>query len=216
MKNHTFEPLECVTTENGRYYTSPDGIKYHSVTTVTGHKKKKFFAEWRRNNPEESKRVTSRGNRLHSIIEKYLNNEGSTTSKGLDTYLFKQMIPLLNKIDNIHALEISLHSKLLGLAGRVDCIAEYNGVLSVVDFKGSTKEKRRSDIENYFEQTTAYAIMWKELTGESIDQIVVLISNEDGVVQEFVENPVNYVPSLRRTIVDFRQNMPHDIVQQQG
>jgi genome maintenance exonuclease 1 len=215
-KDYAFEPLQCVTTEEGRYYTTPDGVRYYSVTTVTGHKKKKFFAEWRKNNPDESKRVTVRGNYLHSIIEDYLNNKEELEPKGSEVLLFKQMISQLNNIDNIHALEVPLYSKLLKLAGRVDCIAEYNGVLSVIDFKGSSKEKRPSDIDNYFEQATAYAIMWKELTGETIGQIVVLISSEDGTVQEFVENPVNFVPSLRQTINDFRKSTQDDIVPQQG
>ncbi len=211
-----FEPLESVTTDDGRYYTTPDGQKYYSVTTVTGHKKKAFFSEWRKNNPTESKRVTVRGTHLHSIIEDYLNNKEELEPKGSEILLFKQLIPLINKIDNIHALEVPLYSKLLELAGRVDCIAEYNGVLSVIDFKGSTKEKRTSDIDNYFEQATAYAIMWKELTGKAINQIVILISNEDGTVQEFVENPVNFVSSLRSSILNFKKSMQGDISQQQG
>lgn len=213
---HNFDPLESVTTDEGRYYTTPDGQRYFSVTTVTGHKKKAFFAEWRRKNPEESKRVTVRGTHLHSIIEDYLNNKDELEPKGSEVLLFKQLIPLINKIDNIHALEVPLYSKLLELAGRVDCIAEYNGVLSVIDFKGSSKEKRQSDIDNYFEQATAYAIMWKELTGQTIEQIVILISNEDGTVQAFVENPVKFVPSLRQTILDFKKSMQGDILQQQG
>lgn len=209
--DYKFEPLKCVTNESGRYYVSPDGVKYHSVTTVTGHKKKAFFAEWRRKNPTESKRVASRGNKFHSLIEDYLNNE-ELNAQGTEALLFKQALSMLNKIDNIHAQEVPLYSKLLKLAGRVDCVAEYDGKLSIIDFKGSTREKRLSDISNYFEQATAYAIMWKELTGQTIDQIVILISSEDGTTQEIVDNPINHVASLRQTINDFRVSQQQVVV----
>ena len=207
---HTFENLRCVTTEGSRHYVTPDGDKYFSVTTVTGHKKNAFFAEWRRKNPKESVRVTRRGNHLHSLIEDYINNE-ELNPKGDETLLFKQALPMLNNIDNVYAQEVPLYSKLLKLAGRVDCVAEYKGKLSIIDFKGSTREKRVSDIGNYFQQATAYAIMWKELTGQTIDQIVILITSEDGSTQEIVDNPINHVASLRQTIEDF-QNLK---VQQQ-
>ena len=93
---HTFENLKCVTTEGSRHYVCPDGNKYFSVTTVTGHKKKVFFAEWRRKNPEESKRVCSRGNNLHSLIEDYINNK-ELNPKGNETMLFRQSLPMLKK-----------------------------------------------------------------------------------------------------------------------
>lgn len=199
-----FEPLKCVTTDKGRYYITPDEHKYYSVTTVTGFEKTAFFAEWRRKNPDESKRVTRRGNSLHSLVEDYINNKDLVPS-GEEILLFKQMLPMLHKIDNIYAQEVPLYSRLLGLAGRVDCVAEYDGVLSIIDFKGSTRKKRESDIQNYFQQATAYAIMWKEMTGESIDQIVILISSEDGTTQELIRKPIDYVSNLKKTIDKFRQ-----------
>lgn len=201
---YDFKPLKCVTTDKGRYYITPDDYKYYSVTTVTGFEKTAFFTEWRRKNPEESKRVTRRGNSLHSLVEDYINNKDLVPS-GEEILLFKQMLPMLHKIDNIYAQEVPLYSRLLGLAGRVDCVAEYDGVLSIIDFKGSTREKRESDIQNYFQQATAYAIMWKEMTGETIEQIVILISSEDGTTQELIRNPIDYVSSLKGTIDKFRQ-----------
>jgi len=199
-----FEPLKCVTTnDEGRYYITPNNDKYYSVTTVTGFEKSQFFAEWRRNNPIESRRVTRRGNSLHSIIENYINNEEIDPSlEGIR--LFHQMKPMLHKIDNIYAQEVPLYSSLLGLAGRVDCVAEYDGVPSIIDFKGSTRCKRESDIKNYFMQATAYAIMWKEMTGRRIDQIVILISSEDGTTQELIKNPVDYVSDLKQAIEKFK------------
>jgi genome maintenance exonuclease 1 len=99
--------------------------------------------------------------------------------------LFNLIKPALDNIDNITAIETPLWSKILGLAGRTDCIAEYNGKLSIIDFKASTKEKRKQDIENYFLQATAYALMYQERTGVIIENFVILIACEDGLFQVF-------------------------------
>jgi ATP-dependent exoDNAse (exonuclease V) beta subunit len=181
-----------------RFYQTPDGL-FPSVTTVTGHEKKKFFAEWRKNNPTESERVCSRGNTLHSVVEKYLLNEKININEYDDNIrdLFLTLKPELDKINNIRCLEFPLWSKTLELAGRVDCIAEYNKELSVIDFKGSTKTKFKKDIENYFTQATAYALMWQERTGERIKNIKILMATEDGVCQIFEEKPIDYVRSLK-------------------
>jgi genome maintenance exonuclease 1 len=187
--------------EGSRFYKTPNG-KYPSVTTVTGWEKRKFFAEWRKNNPEEAKRTLNRGNKLHSLIEKYLNNE-ELNKKEIDPFtldLFLQIKPKIDKIDFINAMETSLYSDKIKLAGRVDCIAKYNDKLSIIDFKGSTKPKREEDISNYYMQATAYSIMWKELTGVSIKNIVILITCDDGTVQVFEQNPVNYVKQLLKAI----------------
>ncbi len=192
--------------DSGRYYVTPEG-KFPSVTTVTGWEKRKFFAEWRKNNPEEAKRTTSRGNKLHSLIEKYLNNE-KLDKKEIDPFtldLFLQVKDSVDSIDNIHALETPLYSTLLELAGRVDCVAEYNGELAIIDFKGSTKQKRKEDIDNYFMQATAYSIMWKERTGVPVKKLVILISCEDGGPQIFEANPVDYVVQLKRIIEKYRK-----------
>lgn len=191
------EELNATTTEEGRKYRRENGTEYPSVTTVVGHEKKKFFAEWRRNNPQESMRVLRRGNSVHKLIEDYLNNEEIENPTGL----FNQIKPYLDRhVNNILAQEVPLYSDLLRLAGRVDCIAEYDGKLSIIDFKGSTKEKSKSDIKEYFMQATAYAIMWRELTDQIIDQVVIMITTEEGSVQIFKDNPLNYVSLLKHTI----------------
>jgi len=207
--------LRSFTDSDGvRYYDSPDG-KYPSVTTVTGYEKRKFFAEWRRKNPEESKRVLKRGNELHSLIEDYLSNkdiEIMSNSPNVAS-LFMQMRDTLDKIDNIHALEVPLWSRTMALAGRVDCIAEYDGKLSVIDFKGSTRQKREEDIENYFLQGSAYAIMWREMTGVNIDQFVIMVSSENGIPCEvFTGKPYNYVPKLYKTIKNYHGANPAFLV----
>jgi len=181
-----------------RFYITPDGT-FPSVTTVTGHEKKQFFAEWRKNNPAESERVCTRGNRLHSIIEKYLYNQQLDLSlcESNERDLFLTLKPEIDKINNIRCLEFPLWSKTLELAGRVDCIAEYNKELAVIDFKGSTRPKFKKDIKNYFTQATAYALMWQERTGEKIKKIKILMASEDGTCQIFEENTIDHVFSLK-------------------
>ena len=194
--------LDCITVEGSRRYVTPTGERYPSVTTVTGWSKRKFFAEWRKNHPEESKQILEKGNKFHTIIEDYLNNKGEpdADAHARARDLFYQLQPELDRIDNIRVQEIALWSHKMGLAGRVDCIAEFDGRLSVIDFKSSKRKKREEDIENYFQQATAYAIMWKELLGETIDNIVILVSSDDGKTQVLQRNPINHVVGLKECI----------------
>lgn len=203
-----FSDLNTVNENGQRFYDTPEG-HYPSVTTVTGWEKRKFFAKWREENPKESRRVLNRGNKLHSLIEDYINNEmDSKVAIPLPILdLFLQLQPELNNIDNVYAQEIPLWSSTLELAGRVDCVAEYNGKLSIIDFKGSTKVKRKQDIENYFMQATAYAIMWQEMTGQKIDNIVILIATEQGESQVFQDNPIRYVKPLLKCIRDYQEEL---------
>jgi genome maintenance exonuclease 1 len=216
MFNHEFVEIENLKTEeiNGkRFYVTPSGYKYPSVTTITGWKKRAFFAEWRRKNPEESKRVLSRGTSFHYIIEDYLMNnsekvkEKQTTRPG-DYYMFAQVKDELGNINNIRALESALWSDTLRMAGRVDCIAEYNGKLSIIDFKTSKTIKDENDIVEYFMQATAYAIMFQERTGISIKNIVIIMSCEDGSVKVYEKNPLDYVVYLKDAIDSYyRENI---------
>ncbi len=204
---HNFPNLKAKTTEKGRRYFV-EGNAYPSVTTVIGEKKKKSIMEWRRKVGEEeanaiSKRATTRGNKCHKLAEDYLSN------KPLDRYrddvlslgLFHQIRPYIDKINNIHALEESLYSHTLKLAGRVDCIAEYDNELAIIDFKTSTKFKREEWIQDYFSQETAYAIMFQELTGLKVKQLVTIIAVETGTPQVFVKKDIlTYVPKLKEYI----------------
>lgn len=199
--------LEEVSLNGSRFYKTPDGI-FPSVTTVVGWEKQKFFSEWRAKNPQESKRVTSRGTKFHKLIENYLNNEtlDFDTIHSSQKSLFSLVKPEIDKIDNIVALEQPLFSKTVGLAGRVDCIAEYDGKLSVIDFKASTKEKREQDIDNYFAQATAYALMFQERTGIQIDNFAIIISCEDGLRQVFQGKPLQYVKHLHKLIKKYKEH----------
>ena len=204
---HNFPDLKAKTTEQGRRYFV-EGNAYPSVTTVIGEMKKKSILEWRRKVGEEeansiSKRATTRGNKCHKLAEDYLSN------KPLDRYrddvlslgMFHQIRPYIDKINNIHALEESLYSHTLKLAGRVDCIAEYDNELAIIDFKTSTKYKREEWIQDYFSQETAYAIMFQELTGLKVKQLVTIIAVETGTPQVFIKKDIlTYVPKLKEYI----------------
>jgi|TARA_B110000503_G_C7043926_1_gene369398 ATP-dependent exoDNAse (exonuclease V) beta subunit len=207
------EKLESVQDDSGRFYNTPYG-KMASVTTVTGWEKQKFFAKWRKENPKESRRVCSRGNYLHNAIEQYLLNNEVTEDQlpGGSKYLFAQMKESLDKIDNIRALEASLWSKSTTLAGRVDCVGEYDGELSIIDFKGATRKKRIRDIDNYFMQATAYAIAWQERVEQPVNQIVILIAAEDGANQVFKSTPQLHTKSLLEAIKKYNEHF----AQQQG
>lgn len=199
--------LEEVYQDGSRFYKTPAGI-FPSVTTVVGWEKQKFFSEWRSKNPEESKRVTSRGTKFHKLLEDYLNNEeiDFDNMHSMQKSLFSLVKPEIDKIDNIVALEKPLFSSTLGLAGRVDCIAEYNGKLSIIDFKASTKEKRESDIDNYFAQATAYSLMFQERTGTIIENFAIIIGCEDGMRQVFEGKPLHYVKHLSKLIKRYREH----------
>ena len=205
-----FKDLNTVNQNGQRFYSTPEG-HYPSVTTVTGWEKRKFFAKWRAENPKESRRVLDRGNKLHSLIEEYIDNcFDDKTLGGLNPFildLFINLKPELDKIDNVYAQEVPLWSSTLELAGRVDCVAEYDGKLSIIDFKGSTKKKRKEDILNYFMQATAYAIMWQEMTGKKIDNIVILVATETGETQVFQDNPLRYVKALLNCIRNYQEEI---------
>lgn len=200
--------LEEQTTDSGRSYKTPEG-SFPSVTTVVGFEKQKFFATWRKNNQKESSRVTKRGTEFHSLIENYINNEKIQFDVLMPSMvdIFVLIQPLLHRIDNIRLLEAPLWSSLLGLAGRTDCIAEFDGKLSIIDFKASTKQKRKEDIDNYFMQATAYAMMLQERTGIKVDQFVILIACEDGTSQVFIDKPINYVKPLSDIIQRYKDHI---------
>jgi len=205
--------LEAKTTENGRVYFTPSGKAYPSVTTVLGSLSKEGIKLWREKVGEEeadkiSGRASRRGEALHLACEKYLLNEMDFKMRQQmmpDTKsLFLQLKPHLDKsIGNIYAIEQPLYSDNLRIAGRVDCIAEWDNELAVIDFKTSTKEKLEEYIQNYFQQCTCYAEMYEEITGEPIEKIVVAIATEEGFAQIFVRKKQVYLPQLKQTISNY-------------
>jgi genome maintenance exonuclease 1 len=195
-------------------YVTPEGNKYPSVTTVIGAKSKKSILEWRKRVGEAeanriSSRAASRGTSLHSMNEDYLNNvfdEEKYKTKVLPLFMFKHLKPFLDKINNIHVLEGALYSDKLKLAGRVDCIAEYENELAIIDFKSSTEPKKREWIENYIAQECAYAMMYYERTGIKVKKLVTLIACEDGEIQVFQEYDIMKYMKVLMTYIDHWNN----------
>ena len=208
MKTFLRNPIEIeeltasTGTDGNRVYHTPDGKLYPSVTTVLSAHTKKGILEWReRVGEQEANRVSRqaafRGTRFHTLAEKYLRNELTGGDFSLMDYeMFKVAQPVLNRIDNIRAQESTLWSHHLRLAGRVDCIAEFDGKLSVIDFKTARREKDEEHIQHYFMQAAAYAIMFEERTKIPINRIVIAIVVEDGFMQIFESKRDKHVNGL--------------------
>lgn len=212
MKNficHELPKLERVTNPDGkRVYKTPSGAAYPSVTTVTGLHTAKGIAEWRaRVGNEEANRISSRasarGTRIHSLCESYLRGE-SAEPDIFDAEMFSSIKFLLNDIDNIHCLEDPLYSDHLQIAGTVDCIAEFQGKLSVIDFKTSSRPKDRDDIHNYFMQTAAYAVAFEERTGIPIGRMVVIMAVDNDDPRWFIEKRDNWIGGFKKLRLDYR------------
>jgi genome maintenance exonuclease 1 len=194
-----------------RYYKLPNGSKkLVSITSVTSNFKKEFFESWRKKVGEAeanriTKKATSRGTDAHTLIEHHLKNLKYTSDVlPISEMLFQISIPTLSRINNIHALEGSLYSEFLGIAGTVDCIAEFDGELAIIDFKTSAKPKPRDWIEGYFVQCCAYACMLHELTGLSVKKFVIIMACENGecvVYEEYDKS--KYIKLLVKYIKKF-------------
>ena len=211
----SLQDLSSTTFPDGkRFYNLPDGTRLPSVTTVVGAQKKQMFIEWRKRVGDEeanriTKKATTRGTNVHKICEQYLNNDNAYMKGVMPDALehFLSIKPYLNKIDNIHYQEQALWSTQLGMAGRVDCIAEYEGVLSVIDFKTSSRIKLLEDIEDYFWQTTAYALMYEELIGKPIDDLVIIMSVQDEKPLIFKQKTHQYIDGLAKCIDYYHKNV---------
>jgi genome maintenance exonuclease 1 len=193
--------LATETINGKRFYVTPGGNKYPSVTTITSQYNKQSIMEWRKRvGEEEANRISSkaagRGTRVHTLCENYLNNQEDYLQKQMPDaiVMFKTLQPLLNEyVNNIHALEVPLYSDYLRTAGRVDCIAEFDGAISVIDFKTSSKPKEDKWIQNYYMQCSAYAVMFEERTGIPVSRIVVMIAVDGEKAQIFVKKRNDYI-----------------------
>jgi len=214
-KHETVEltEMESVTTDSGRKYKTPEGVNYPSITTVLSILSRESIAKWRKRVGEDeankiSTRASGRGTRVHEIIEKYINNQEDYRN-GYTPDIIQSFIDIRHILDNrigtVYAMEAPLYSDHLGVAGRVDCVAEFDGKLSIIDFKTSMKPKRIEWIKNYFMQESAYAIMWEERTGMPIVQLVTIISVDNSEPQVFIEHRDNWVRPLRETIAQYNE-----------
>jgi len=213
-KKLSFQELNTETIKGGRYYITPNGA-YPSITTVLGVLSKQGIAEWRERVGEvEADRISTqaarRGTNVHQMCEDYVNNE-------LDISKFKphekaMFIPIKRVLDEslglVYAQECPLYSDYLGIAGRVDCVAEYNGRLSIIDYKTAGKLKKKEWIGSYFQQASAYCVMFEERTGIPVDQIVIVIAVEsESEPQVFVEKRDNYIGECIETIAKYKESL---------
>ena len=216
MKNfidHDFQPLKRIDSPNGRVYQTPSGKAYPSVTSVTGLLGKDAILAWRKRVGEEkanaiSARASSRGTKIHSYCESYLLNEEFQVDH-FDHHMFSSLKPHLDKIDNIHALESKLYSDYLEVAGTVDCIGEYEGRLSVIDFKTSKRIKNKEDIPGYFIQCSAYAVAFEERTGIPVSNLVIIMGVDDEQPLIFKEKRDNWVGKFMELREEFRSWKGH-------
>ena len=185
-----------------------DGKNYPSITTVLGVQKKEGLEKWRKAVGEEAAnwemgRAARRGKATHTLVEQYLKSETPAIRDVLPLGLFRLMKPYIDQIDNVQLSEEIMYSHKLTIAGQVDCIADYNGKLSVIDFKTANKERKEDWIENYYIQTCAYAIMYEELFGKRIEQLVILMAGEDGTMRSFIRDKKDFEPKLEESIKYF-------------
>ena len=201
--------------EGYRFYDI-DGQNYPSVTSILGIRKKEGLVKWRESIGEdvanwEMNRAARRGKSFHKLVEQYLNNETPSIRDVLPLGLFRLAKPYIDQINNIRLLEKIMVSPKLTIAGQVDCVAEYNGKLSVIDFKSANKERKEDWIENYFLQCTAYSSMYEETFGEKIEQIVVLLAAEDGTMTAYVKDPQDYIEELVLSIETFYRSVMKEL-----
>jgi genome maintenance exonuclease 1 len=212
VDTHTLPELKVEHTATGkRFYVTPEGKKYPSITTILGAKEKPYLTKWRsmlgdKKADRETERCADRGTAVHSMCEKYLYNDENPT-KGHDAKhikCFNQLKFRLNNINNIRAQEVALYSDYLKVAGRLDVVAEYDKVPSIIDFKTSNNNKDVNMIDDYFKQGTFYSLAWEEITGELIENIVILMSVEKGMVPLVFKDKIeNWISPLLYDINKF-------------
>ena len=215
-KNFQLEELNTETIDGKRFYVTPQG-KLPSITTVLSILSRDAIKKWRERVGEAeankiSTKASRRGTSVHEMCEHYINND-LDAKKYLpnDRETFNSLKPVLDEhLNNVYAQEVPLWSEYLGVAGRVDCIAEWDGKIAVIDFKTSRKLKKKEYISNYFQQCAAYAVMWEERTGIPINKIVVVIAVDGEEPQVFEENRDNYIYECVETIARYRREQNGD------
>ena len=219
MFTHLLHPeipkIKQVNIDGVRYYDTPDGTLI-SITSLLKNFTPQGILDWREAVGEEvanevMRAAADRGSKVHKIIENCLSNKSENDLVGnygeLAARMFSQMVPALDKIDRIRALEKGLYSTRFGIAGRVDCIAEYDNELTVIDFKTSTR-KRDERNETHLVQASFYSLAWEERTGEKVNQIAILTTTEDGKLDVYRDDPSNHVDRLEEMIEECKSGQP--------
>lgn len=194
-------------------YITPLGKRLRSVTTMLNKTKseedKKQLNDWKdRVGHQVVKYIFETsgiiGIQTHILNENYLKMNVQKSNYLLLSHAHhRNFIPYLNKISNIYGIEVKLYSDSMGLAGTADGIVEYDGKLSIIDYKTKRSSQKEEWIIDYFIQTAAYAKMWKEITGQTIERVVILVSSEKNTIQEFISEPQKYYSNLDQRLVLF-------------
>tara|TARA_B100001250_G_C19777428_1_gene780254 strand:+ start:752 stop:1402 length:651 start_codon:yes stop_codon:yes gene_type:complete len=211
--NHVGNSLQDLQTENingKRHYVTPQGNKYLSITSLLSNLSAKGISEWRKRVGEaEANKITrqasGRGTRLHTLCEQYIENKESFLEDALPDVvdMFYSINPFLDRIDNVHVVEGALYSDELGVAGRTDLIAEFDGYLSVIDYKSSRKVKNWEMCHAYFMQGAFYAYAYEELTGTPLNNIVIIMAVENDKPLLFRETRNRWLNPLKQVITKY-------------
>lgn len=188
----------------GRLYRVPNGNLYPSVSTVLGRGlDNSAIDEWRikvgdKVADEISKRATARGTLLHENIENQLLGRPLTFNMfhAEERQMFKHVLPILDDIEEVIALETQLWSDKLRVAGTADCCAFYRGKWRLIDWKTSGRYKSRDDIHSYFMQCAAYAMMIFERTGIAVGDILIVMMTQDDGLLLFEESVRDWLPKF--------------------
>lgn len=202
---------ELIEREDGHYYRTPSGLIYPSITTMLqktqSQEKQESLQKWR-DQEIASEYITKEaaivGSETHKLVENYLNGKNNNENfRLLSEAHFNNLLPFVNKINDVHGIELRLYSDKMRLAGTSDCIAKYDGVLSIIDYKTKRSNQKEEWLTDHFIQATSYGVMFKELTGIKVEQIVILVSSEKNTRMEFIKNPINYLDLLEKRITQF-------------
>ena len=207
-----YNDLTAVTAKSGRTYRDPAGNSYPSITTVLSILSREAIQKWRaRVGEAEANRISSqasgRGTKVHNLLEKYVNNDPDYLKGEMphNIQTFKDIQPTLDKcLTKVYAQEAPLYSTHLGVAGRVDCVGQWEGVDAIIDYKTSKKLKKKEWISGYFMQCAAYAVMWEERTGMPIKKLVIAVAGDEGP-QVFIEDRDNWTKELINTITEYKR-----------
>ena len=196
-----------------RFYATPAGELYPSITSILGEFSKASILEWRKRVGETeankiSGKASRRGTSLHSVCEAYIKNEDGYLDGQTPNIveLFKTIEPFLERVDNVHGVELALYSDHFGVAGRTDLIAEFDGKLSVIDYKTSNRIKKKEWCESYFAQGAFYAIAYEELTQIPVSQVVIVIAVDNDQPQLFVEKRNDWADKIWEAIILYELN----------
>lgn len=206
--------IERIDSDNGRFYKTPEGNYYPSVTSILGSQENEYLDQWRKAVGEEeanrvSRRAAARGTRIHKYVEEHLTGNIVKCSSIFDQIMFDSLLPVLSSINNIRTIEGSVYSDYLKVAGTIDLVANFNNKRSIIDWKTSSKLKYKSQISGYFIQAAAYAVCWEEITGQPISQLVIVLIVESDQSYVFIEHRDNWIHQF----IDLRKKFKNEINQ---